>query len=197
MKHKFGNYIYTYHFKDKLNIFCSFFVELSYCHIHGGHDKLNYNLYAKFFKHYIVKFWPILEQSVWSTYFNAKSTRNASEMIRGIINVTHLGIHPGPIPLTRLYQPPLTGTTCSYMTPTYLRRLYKYAYNKHIDTLCDIEWNKGPCSIWFLFCSPMFVPAFPWYQQVGGSLAMNGCKDQRLSTLPCLPPLLESTKSRH
>ena len=63
-----------------------------------------------------------------------------------------------------------------------------------MDTLCDVEWNKGPCSIWFPFCSPMFVPTFPLYQQVVSSLAMNGCKDQRLSTLPCLPPVKERCK---
>ena len=57
-----------------------------------------------------------------------------------------------------------------------------------MDTLYVIKWNKGPCSMWFPSCSPMFPPTFPLYQQVVNSLATNECKDQRLSTLPCLPP---------
>ena len=70
----------------------------------------------------------------------------------------------------------------------WILKAYKYVYNKHMDILCDIEWNKGPYFTWFPFCFSMFLPAFPWYQQVVNSLTMNGCKDQRLSTLPCLPP---------
>ena len=62
-----------------------------------------------------------------------------------------------------------------------------------MDTLCDVEWNKGLCSIWFLFGSPMFVPTFPLYQQVVSSLAMNRCKDQRLFTLPCLSPTTKNS----
>ena len=109
-------------------------------------------------------------------------------------HVIHLGIHLGLIPLICLL---LHGATCSYMAPTYLKMLYKYAYNKHMDILCDIEWNKGSCFIWCHFCSPMFPPTFPWYQQVVNQLTMNGCKDQRLSTLPCLPPHVSWLKKIH
>ena len=63
-----------------------------------------------------------------------------------------------------------------------------------MDTLRDIKWNKGPCSMWFPFCSPMISPTFPWYQQVVNSLTTNECKDQRLSTFMCLPLVANQTR---
>ena len=27
------------------------------------------------------------------------------------------------------------------------RKHFKYVYNELMDILCDIEWNKGPCSL--------------------------------------------------
>ena len=52
------------------------------------------------------------------------------------------------------------GVTCSYMAPTYLRRLYKYVYNKHMDILSDIEGRKVHVPYGLFFCSSMFATAF-------------------------------------
>ena len=49
MKHKFGNFTYEYYLKGELSIFCSFFAGLLLYHIHGGHDKLNYDILQFYF----------------------------------------------------------------------------------------------------------------------------------------------------
>ena len=101
------------------------------------------------------------------TCFNARSTRNVSEMIGGSLMSLTSWFIPGQSSWYAFTHLLLHGATYSYVTPTYLRRLYKYAYNKHMDILYGIEWNKGPYSIWFFFYSPMFAPAFPWYLTSG------------------------------
>jgi hypothetical protein len=40
-------------------------------------------------------------------------------------------------------------------------------------TSCDIEWNKGPISMWFLSCSPMFPPTFPYMVPTSDEFAYN------------------------